>query len=185
MRIETPEGYTVQIKDGYERTILSSNTAGDVALPAALTVGGALTVPGGPVAAYVDKSFTAAEVNALNTAATVVAAPAAGYALIFEGAVVFYDYAAAFTIGSATGLAIKYTDGSGTGVGQTAVTGFIDQASDQTRYIRPWTAASGASQITPVAAAPLVANMLSANTSSGTGSVLKLRVYYRIVPFTL
>jgi hypothetical protein len=180
--METPDGYTVVLKDGFERTILATDSAGNVALPAGLTLGTGVLAP----THYADVEFDAAAVKLLNTPATLVASPGAGLALIFEGAVMFYDYvSAAFTIGSATGLGIRYTDGSGLQVGQSLVTGFLDQTADKLRWVNRYAAASGDSSVAPVADAPLVLQMLTANVSGAAVATLSVRTYYRIVPATL
>jgi len=132
-------------------------------------------------------TLTAAQMNALNgTPLAVVPAPGPGWIVLLDSVEMQYVYgSAAFTIGTASGLAFKYTDGSGLQVAQCAVTGFLDQASNQRRSALAYRAASAASQITPVANAPIVAQMLTANVSVGTGCSLKLRAFYRRVPANL
>ena len=132
-------------------------------------------------------TLTAANVKALNaTPISLVPAPGSGYALIFEGAVVYYGFNTAAYAGIAGGedLAVKYTDASGLQVGSCETASFLDQTSNQTRFISPYRAASGASDIIPAANAALVLHMLSGEITSGD-TQLKLRVYYRIVPVTL
>lgn len=127
-------------------------------------------------------TVTAAEVLALNaTPKTLVAAPAAGRALIFEGAMVSKPAGTAYAgVAAGEDLSVKYTNGSGTAVGGAEVTGFLDQATAQSRYIRPVGAASGVSDITPVAAAALVLHMLTGEITTGD-SDLTVRVFYRNV----
>lgn len=135
----------------------------------------------------VDVTVTSAELLALNaTPKTLVAAPGSGKANVFEGAVAFYDYGTGAYAAVAAGddFAVKYTDGSGLQVASCEATGFIDQTSDQTRFIHPYRAASGASDITPVANAALVLQMLNSEVTTGDG-IVKLRVYFRVVPTTL
>lgn len=136
---------------------------------------------------YVDVTISSAELLALNaTPKQLVAAPGANLALVFEGAVAFYDYGTAAYAGIAAGedLSVKYTDGSGAAVGGCETTGFLDGTADATRYILPTAAASGVSQITPVANAALVAHLLSGEITTGD-SPIKMRVYYRVVPTVL
>jgi len=199
MRLESPDGKLVQLKDGNERVVLVSDAAGAVALPAttvaslSVTAGmsAATAVLGGATVAIVTRSadvaFSPTQIKALNAPATLVASPGTGLALVFEGAVLFYDYGAtAFTIGTASGLAVRYTDGSGLQVGQSLVAGLLDQTADKFRWIKPWTPASGDSSVVPVAASPLVLQMLTADvTGSVTGTVLRARTYYRVVPAVL
>lgn len=134
----------------------------------------------------IDVSLSAAQVLALNaTPITVIAAPGANKAIIFEGAVLHKPAGTAYGgIAAGEDLALKYTDASGAQVGQAELTGFADQTTAQTRYIRPHTAASGVSDITPVANAALVANILTGEITTGD-SAFKLRIYYRIVPTVL
>ncbi len=135
---------------------------------------------------YSDVTITAAQLNALHaTPQVVVPAPHTGLANIFHGAVLFYQKnTTAFTVGAADDLSFKYTDANGLELGQCETTGFLDQATNQTRYARAETAASGNSAITPVANAPIVLNTLSGELSAGDG-FLKVRVYYRTIPTTL
>lgn len=134
-----------------------------------------------------DVTVSSAELLALNaTPKTLVAAPGAGQALIFESAIMFLSYAGTAYAGIAAGedLSVKYTDGSGAAVAGCETTGFLDATADATRFVRATAAASGVSQITPVANAPLVLQLLSGEITTGN-SPLKLRVFYRVVPMAL
>lgn len=133
-----------------------------------------------------DVTITSAELLALNaTPITLVAAPGASKALIFEGAVIHKPAGAAYAgVAAGEDLAIKYTDASGLEVGQAETTGFVDQTTAQTRYVRPHNAASAISSISPVANAALVAHLLVGEITTGD-SDLHLRVFYRIVPTVL
>jgi hypothetical protein len=145
-------------------------------------ISGSLTLVDGEQMKVAVVEISAAAVKTLNaTPVTLVQAPGAGYALIFEGAMAFLDYASAAYDGVAAGedLSVKYTGAAGLEVGALECTGFIDQASDQIRFI-PSKAVAG---FTPVANAPLVLNMLVGEIATGD-SPLKLRVYYRQVPAT-
>lgn len=133
-----------------------------------------------------DVTITSAELLALNAAPkTLIAAPGANKALIFEGAVIHKPAGTAYA-GVAVGedLAIKYTDAAGLECGQAETTGFVDQATAQTRYVRPHNAASAISSLTPVANAALVAHLLVGEVITGD-SPLHLRIFYRIVPTVL
>jgi hypothetical protein len=135
---------------------------------------------------YVDVTLTAAQVKALNaTPQQLVPAPGAGFANIFQGAVLFMPYAAAaYTVPAGSDLSFKYTNGAGLEVGQVETTGFLNQTANQTRWARPHAAASGDNSINPTANAAIVLHMLSAEVTVGD-SPLKLRVYYRTIPTTL
>jgi len=149
---------------------------------------GSVTFPAGTDSGvrYRDVALTPAQVKALNaTPITLVPAPGAGLANVFEGAAVFLKYGTAAYGGIAAGedLSIKYTDGSGAEVAQCETTGFLDQTANALRYVRPQAAASGNSAITPVANAALVAHMLTGEITTGDSTVY-VRVYYRVIPAT-
>jgi hypothetical protein len=80
---------------------------------------------------YAEVSITNAEMLALRAAPkTLVAAPGAGKVIQFLGALLFFDYTAAYTE-STDNLAIRYTDGSGTIVSQAIEAGgFVDATAD-------------------------------------------------------
>lgn len=157
--------------------------------------GGTLTMEEGSVVAdvtgrlcnSVDVTLTAAQMLALNaTPQTLVAAPGAGYALVFEGALLFLDYNSAAYAGIDSGddLSVKYTNSSGAALGGCEATGFLDATADAIRYVRATGAASGVSQITPVANSPLVLHMLTGEITTGN-SPLKVRTFYRTIPTSL
>jgi hypothetical protein len=83
------------------------------------------------------------------------------------------------TIGSATGIALKYTNSSGVTAVTIPVTGFIDQTTAQQAYSVP-----SSSGHLPAAGAPVVAYMAGANVTGMTGTV-SLRIYYQTFPATL
>jgi hypothetical protein len=130
-------------------------------------------------------SVASAAVLTLNaTPVTIVAAPGANRCLIFEGATVYKSAGTAYGgIAAGEDFAVKYTDASGLQVGSCETTGFMDQATAQVRFVRAYSAASGVSDITPVANAPLVLHLLTGEIATGTSPVV-LRVLYRIVSAT-
>lgn len=79
-----------------------------------------------------------AEVRALNgTPIEVVAAPGANKAVIFEGATLFKAAGVAYAgIAAGEDFVLRYTDGSGLILGRAELTGFADQVTAQTRYIK-------------------------------------------------
>lgn len=130
-----------------------------------------------------DVLVSSAEILALNaTPKALVPAPGANFALVFEGAVIHKPAGTAYAgIAAGEDLSVKYTDGSGTEVAECETTGFLDQATAQTRYVRPHNAASAISSLTPTANAALVLHMLTGEITTGN-SPLHVRVFYRIVP---
>ena len=125
---------------------------------------------------------TSAQLLALNaTPQEVVPAPGANLAVIFEGAVIRKPAGTAYAgIAAGEDLSFKYTDENGDEVGQCETTGFLDQATNQVRYVRAHAAASGVSDITPVANAALVLHLLTDEITTGD-SDLELEVHFRIV----
>ncbi len=160
------------------------------ALKRAITVdkNGAVQFPAGTDqgSKYSDVSVSSAELLALfGTPKVIVPAPGAGFANVFQGAVIYQAYnSIVYTVPGTSELSVKYTDASGLEVSQCETTGFLDQATNQTRYLQPHHAASGNNGIVPVANAPLVLQTLIANVTAGN-SPLKLRTYYRVIPTTL
>jgi hypothetical protein len=135
---------------------------------------------------YVDVQITSGQVLALNaTPISLVAAPGAGKALIFDGAVIHKPAGTAYAgIAAGEDMSVKYTNGSGLDVATCEATGFLDQTTAQSRYVLPRTGALAAgtvSDITPVANAALVLHMLSGEITTGD-SVLNIRCFYRTVP---
>jgi hypothetical protein len=135
---------------------------------------------------YKDVTISSAELLALNaTPKELVEAPGTGFALVLD-AVVAYKPAGTAYAGVAAGedISIRYTDGSGTELTEIEATGFLDQATAETRFAYPYRAASGVYSVEPTANAALVAHMLTGEITTGD-SDLKLRVFYRILPTTL
>lgn len=136
----------------------------------------------------VDVTITSAELLALNaTPKPVVAAPGANKAIVLEGAVVHKPAGTAYAgIAVDEDLSFKYTDGSGAEVAVVETTGFLDQATAQTRYAVPHATdgAGVASDITPVANAALVLHLLVGEITTGDSDLL-LRLYYRVIPTVL
>mgnify|MGYP001615376087 CR=1 FL=1 len=128
-------------------------------------------------------TITSAQLLALfATPISLVAAPGANLALVFEGMMVHKPAGVAYGgIAAGEDLSVKYTDAAGIEVAQCEATGFLDQASAQTRWVRAQAAATGASQITPVANAALVLHMLVGEIITGD-QPLKCQVNYKIVP---
>jgi hypothetical protein len=126
---------------------------------------------------YAEVEIPSAEILALfTTPKALVAAPGAGKVLEFISLLLAYDYGTvAYTIGAATNLQVKYTDAAGAAVSTTqAVTGFIDQATDQLRALDKLEAS-----VTPVANAALVLTLAGANVTGGDGTI-HAKVAYRV-----
>lgn len=138
---------------------------------------------------YKDVTITTGQLLALNaTPQTLVAAPGSGKALIFEGMQLYKPAGTAYAgIAGGEDLSVKYTNGSGLEVAVCETTGFLDQATAQSRFVRPQTGALSAgtvSSFTPVANAALVLQLLSGEITTGDSAV-KARVYYRVIPTVL
>lgn len=125
---------------------------------------------------YREVSLTPAEMLALRAAPkTLVPAPGAGRVLEFVKAFFMYDYAAAYTE-SADNIAVRYTDASGVVASLTLeTTGLLDATSDQIRTISPL-----ATDITPVANAPLVLHNTGDGEFGGTGSPVRVKIAFRV-----
>lgn len=142
---------------------------------------------GGAGQMFKDVKITTAQMLALNaTPVSLIAAPGAGKAIIFEGAMVFLDYnsAAYGAIHADDNLSFKYTNGSGAAVAGCETASFLDLTADAIRWVLPTAAASGVSDIIPVANAALVLHMANGEVTTGD-SPLYIRVYYRVVPTVL
>lgn len=118
------------------------------------------------------------------TPKTLVPAPGAGFALVLDS-ISFHKPAGAAYAGVAAGedLSVKYTNAAGAELAGCEATGFLDQATAQTRHAHAYRAASGVSQITPVANAALVLHMLIGEITTGD-SPLDVQVNYKVVPAT-
>ena len=138
---------------------------------------------GAGVEQYKDTSLTNAQLEALfTTPITLVAAPFTGSLLIFCGALVRCPANLdAQTVPGNAELAISYTNAVGLKVGQAETTGFLDQVTEQVRWINAYRAASAISSITPVTASPLVLHALDSNYSAGV-AILHVRTFYRVLP---
>jgi hypothetical protein len=148
--------------------------------------GGLIEDATGAVLRYVDTVVSSAELLALfATPKTVVPAPGAGFATIFEGALFTKPAGTAYAgIAAGENLSIKYTDASGLEVGECEPDGFLDQTTAQFRYMRPHTTATGVSSVVAVANAALILMLLLAEITTGD-SPLNVRVFYRVVPTVL
>lgn len=130
-------------------------------------------------------TVTSAQLLALNaTPQELVPAPGAGFALIFKGALIQKPAGTAYAgIAAGEDLSVRYTDGSGLEVGECETTGFLDDTGNQLRYVQPYHAASGVSDITPVANAALVLHLLSGEITTGD-SDLNIEILYDVVDTT-
>lgn len=156
------------------------STTGDV------TAGTSLTLGAQAHKEYVTKvTLTTAQVLALyTTPISLVATPGANKAIIFLDALILVDYVSAAYDGvdAAEDLIISYTDGSGEVVAEIETTGFIDQATDQLRYVTPSAGADGANNayIVPVSNAAMVISLLAGNIATGN-SPIDIVIHYKVV----
>lgn len=132
---------------------------------------------------YADTLVSSAEVLALfTTLKTLLAAPGAGIAAVFEGIAIHKPAGTAYGgIAAGENLSVKYTDTSGLEVAQIETVGFLDQASAQTRFARAFAAASGLNDIVPVTNALFALEILTGNITTGD-SALHVRLFYRLIP---
>lgn len=141
---------------------------------------------------FVDVSLTSAVVKAIRaTPATLVAAPGAGKALIYLGAMFFLDYGGTnvFTESTAN-MTVKYNSGAGAAAGFSIEnTGFIDQAADMVTFNAPLTGGAAALGNIILAKAaienlPLVLHNIGAGEiagNAGADNVLRIRVFFATV----
>ena len=130
---------------------------------------------------FVDVVVSSAELLALfATPKTIVAAPAAGLMNVFEGIVISKPAGTAYAgVGTTEDLAVGYTTIT-TPLAIVETTGFLDQATVQTRYAPKYAAASGVNSITPASSA-IVLGLQVGEITTGN-SPLNCRVYYRQIP---
>jgi hypothetical protein len=123
-------------------------------------------------------SISSSELLALHaTPKTLLSAPDAGFAYVLESAIVFLDYGTIGYAGIAGGedLSIQYASGDTLATCET--TGFLDSTSDAVRFLRPSLA------VTPKNA-DVTISLLSGEITTGD-SVLKIKLYYSIIPLSL
>lgn len=148
-----------------------------------------ISLDGNKVIDSADTTVTNAQLLALNaTPISVLAAPGAGFANVFHGAMVFYDHTTTACGGVAAGedLVFKYTDGSGEQVSpHVETTGFIDQSADEMRWVGALGADAAVSDVEPVANAAIVIQLLVGEVITCSGQALKVRVFYQVIPSTL
>lgn len=121
-------------------------------------------------------TLTSAQILALHTTPiSLIAAPGAGKAIVPTKVEAFYDFGSAAYADIAAGddIFLRYTNGSGAIAATVETTGFIDQTTDQRRFIL------NTGTITPTANAALVASLGGAVTT-GNGTVT-LRIEYDVV----
>lgn len=129
---------------------------------------------------------TSAQVLALNaTPRTLLAAPGAGRSIFLESMTIDKPAGTAYTIAAGKDLCLKYTDGSGFQFAQIETTGFLDQATRQTRLVMIFgpTGVMGTpanSSFTPTENAAVVLHMLTGEVTTGT-SPLRILIQYRVI----
>ncbi len=127
-------------------------------------------------AKYVDVTISAAAVVTLNaTPVTLVTAPGAGKAIIPLSAQLKKPAGTAYAnIAAGDDLAFKYTNSSGVTTMTCEMTGFMDQTTQQVRYVENGAAVAFAY----VENAPIVAHMLTSEIDTGN-SPLIIRLFYK------
>ena len=132
---------------------------------------------------YTDVTIVAAQVAALfTTPRQILAAPGAGFATMLEGVILYKAAGTAYSgIAAGEDLSITYTNAAGLAVAGIETTGFLDQATAQTRWADAYNQASGISSFVPVENAALMLGLLVGDIVAGTSN-LKLRLIYRTLP---
>jgi hypothetical protein len=128
-----------------------------------------------------DVTIATAAVKTLNaTPVELIATPGAAKAIVPVMVGVYKPAGTAYAgIADGEDLTVKYTDANGTQLVTIEATGFLDQATAQTRIATPATPING-TNLTPTANAALVAHMITGEIITGT-SDLKFRIWYRIL----
>lgn len=163
--------------NSYVGIAFASGVSGDI-IPCLICPGTMLN--DGPI--YIATGTIAASaVRTLNaTPVSLVAAPGSNKAIQLVSATLWLDYesAAYDSVGASDDLTIRYTNGSGALLATVETTGFMDQTSDQVRYVYPTTTAA----FTPASNAALVLHCSTGEMYSAAGdSPLKYKVMYRII----
>lgn len=127
---------------------------------------------------YADVQVTNTQMLALlGTDITLVAAPGANKALVVHAAYLFFDSAAAYTLGTAA-LAIGY-GGDNADILAITEAGFLDQATDQARIYYLGGAAATPVIVTPTANQPVVLRATSADLTGGNAAnTVSIRVWF-------
>jgi hypothetical protein len=138
--------------------------------------------------ALAKKTITSAQVLALfATPIQIVAAPGAGLALILNRLVIYKAAGTAYAgVAAGEDLVAKYTNAAGAQASSVIeTTGFLDQATAQTRYAGPPGAVTtAAADVTPVANAALVLHLLVGEIITGTSDLI-VWTYYDVLPTVL
>jgi hypothetical protein len=137
---------------------------------------------------YEDKIITSAQVLALfTTPITVIAAPGAGLAIVPLRMQLYKPAGTAYAaVAAGEDLVLKYTNASGAQCsGVVEATGFMDQATAQTRMVgMPGATGSTAGDYAPVANAAVVLHLLTGEITTGTSDLIA-RVWYDVITTTL
>lgn len=132
-----------------------------------------------------DLHITSAQLLALNaTPKQIIAAPGANKFIAVEDITMYHAGGTAYDgIAGGEDLAVAFTNLSGPVIGTVETTGFLDQASAQTRYLRPGdvrTTLAG----TPTVNAPVVVGLLTGEIATGDFD-LYVRATYKIMDAVL
>lgn len=133
-------------------------------------------------------TITSAQLLALNaTPVSIIEAPGANKAIIVNKVIAYKASGTAYA-GVAVGedIVLRYTDGSGTILTGIETTGFLDQATAQTRVaLLPQSAVGTVDvEVTPTANAAVVAHMTTGEITTGNSDLI-LVIDYSIVPTVL
>ncbi len=131
-------------------------------------------------------TITSAQLLALNaTPRTIVPAPGSGLAVIVRRMALRKAAGVAYAgVAAGEDLVAKYTDGSGQQVtGQVETTNFLDQTTAQIRLVHAVAASAAVADITPVANAAVVLQLLSGEITTGDTDLI-VKVWYDIINTT-
>lgn len=147
----------------------------------------------GTVLQVFEKTLTLAQMQALfTTPVQITDAPGADKVLVPQFCVIEKSVSTAFTLGSATDLAIS-PGAAGAIQFATTPVGFMDQATQQSRVVFPKLTAAGAvlTEFSPITGAinlrnqPYFLRQLVANMTVGTSAIVRVHLYAHIIPVNL
>lgn len=183
IRYDTADGFVKYDDGGSVRIVINAEEtqtiSGNKTFSGTTTFSGTVTSTATNAIQSAAVTLTNAEFLAVRaTPKQLVAAPGAGFALIFVGGHITITYTAAYTE-TADNLAVRYTNGSGVQVSTIETTGFVDATANSVMTMAP---------IAPTTA-PVAVNaaLVLHNTGDGefgggnAANVITVTTFYRVV----